>query len=198
MSATLADILRCRWHVDWKWLVRPMSSPYRIRTVMEVGIGPEEISMLPYFARPAPIERLVGVDPHPEFAKWAAKVCDDVYEVAVGEKHGEAVLLENGGSSYLSGNWSPTAAPDGSKETKVKVVPFRDLDDERIDILNVDCEGGEWAVFSQMKSNPLLIGVELWAQNPDRARIIEWLVARSYALRFTTGPEGETMIWSRE
>lgn len=190
-----ADILRCRWHIDWKW-IRPLVPTTHLRTVMEVGIGPREISMLPHF-HILECERLVGIDPNPEFTAWARMECDDAHEVAIGDKAGEAFLILNGGSSYLQGSWSPTAPPSDHGITKVKVAPFRDFDTGDIDILNVDCEGGEKAVFSQMISRPLLIGVELWKENPDRPWILDWLEREEYILRITTGPEGETMLWSK-
>ena len=193
----LNDILRCRWHMDWKWL-RQMIPFTKLHTVMEVGIGPKEISMLPFFDNMGGVGKMVGIDPNPEFTEWARKVCNEVHEVAIGDKAGEAVLVLNGGSSYLQGSWSPTPPPNGHSVARVKVRPFSDYDDGMIDILNVDCEGGEKSVFSQLVSRPFLIGVELWKQNPDRQWIIDWLVRENYTLRITTGPEGETMLWSKK
>ena len=189
----LETILKNRWHIDWSWVATVLT---QLRTVMEVGIGPEDISMLPYFLH-RHCERLVGIDPNPEFIRWARNMCDEVHEVAIGDEHGTATLIENGGSSYLQGSWCPTSPPNGCSARIVNVEPFSKYDDGKIDVLNVDCEGGEWSVFSQMVSRPALIGVELWPQNPHREKILNWLTDQQYTLRITTGPEGETMLWSR-
>lgn len=181
-----------RWAFDWNWI----SKGIPLQTVCEVGIGPRDISMLPWFEGRARCRRLIGVDPNPEFCAWARKMpLAEIHECAIGPEEGMARLILNGGSSFLDGNWSPTPAPDAAT-LLVQVKRFDEIDPGDIDLLNLDCEGGERHVLSRLHSQPVIIGVELWHGNPDREWIITWLQERHYQLRATTGPEGETMIWS--
>lgn len=188
---TLEQFQRGRWLVDWAWICRGRA----IRTVCEVGIGPRDISMLPFFQPGKNCQRLIGVEPNPEFLLWAREMPGiELHSVAVAEKRGKATLLLNGGSSFIRGSWSPTPAT-GDKSVEVETVPFSEIDTGDIDVLNLDCEGGEWVALSQMKSEPWLIGVEVWSGNPDRERILNWLISSGYVPILSTGPEGETMIW---
>lgn len=181
-----------RWAFDWNWI----SKGIPLQTVCEVGIGPRDISMLPWFEYSSRCRRLIGIDPNPEFCEWARKMPGaEIRECAIGAEEGVGRLNLNGGSSFLEGNWSPTPAP-GADARLVSVQRFDVIDPGDIDLLNVDCEGGERHVFEQMRSTPIIIGVELWHGNPDREWILAWLESRHYQLRATTGPEGETMIWS--
>lgn len=191
MPMTLEQLQKGRWVIDWGWICRGMA----IRTVCEVGIGPRDISMLPFFRPGKNCQRLIGVEPNPEFLSWAKGLAGiELFPVAVAGASGRARLLLNGGSSFIDGSWSPTPSPNG-KSIEVETLPFSEIDPGDIDVLNLDCEGGEWAALSQMKSSPRLIGVEVWRGNPDGAKILDWLGSRRYAPVFSTGPEGETMIW---
>ena len=64
--------------------------------------------------------------------------------------------------------------------TKVKVVPFDTIDDGRIDLLNLDCEGSEWAVVKNMRSRPRFIQIELYPQHGHRAELEGWLRDNDY------------------
>ena len=60
---------------------------------------------------------------------------------------------------------------------------FELFDPGDIDVLNIDCEGMEWAVCSCLRSCPQLIGIELWPAYPHRQACLDWLVAAGYVSR---------------
>lgn len=183
----------CRWNFDWHWLA--LNAVSHIHTICEIGIGPLDISLLPFFE--GSTFRVIGVEPHPQLAE-AARTLEgaEIIEAAIGFKRGTASLVMNGGSSYIESVIAPTDVGCSYKTVTVDIIPFTDIDDGSIDILNVDCEGSEWAVFAAMKSRPQIIGVELWENHSHKNKITDWLLKNGYTIRISSGPTGETEIWS--
>ncbi len=182
--------LRNRWHFDWRefWPGGGL--------VIEVAIGPLDISCLPWYADGA--TRLIGVEPNPELAAKARLALPDaaIVEAAIGPAAGRAELVLGGGSSHLAGNWAPT--PGGGARVAVDVITFDQIDPGDADLVNIDCEGAEWDVLAAMRSRPAVLGIELWPGYPRRRQCIELLCGWGYRLIATSGPEGETMVWRKE
>lgn len=183
-----------RWIFDLAWLSKQMW--LQPRTVCECSVGPADISIVRGF-KPGDCERFLLTEPLPSLALAAEQEFGfSIHKVAIGFQQGRASLIDNGGSSYLSGTWSPTPVNDNPR-VEVDVVTFDTLDDGEIDILNLDCEGHEWAVLCNMRSRPLLLAIEVWEGNPYTTEITDWLQANNYTPRFSTGPTSETIIYSR-
>jgi hypothetical protein len=104
-------------------------------------------------------------------------------------------MVYNNGSSYLKDTWAPTLT--GTSEFLVDTVTFDTLDDGQIDILNLDCEGMEWAVLSFMKSEPKLLAIENCDDSPYYKEICQWLKDHEYIMRWMTGPWAETQIYTK-
>ena len=105
-------------------------------------------------------------------------------------------MVYNNGSSYLAGTWAPTLT--GEKTFEVQVVTFDMIDDGQIDILNLDCEGQEWAVLSHMISEPKLSTIENCDDSPYDKEICQWLKGHDYIMRWMTGPWAETQIYTKK
>ncbi len=186
------------WKIDLQWIAQVIGMTPR--TVCECGVGPLDISIAPSFV--GKCSRLLLVEPHPEQFK---KVCDffeskeatqkvTFVEAAIGFEEGEAELILNNGSSYLDSTWSPTPVKEPTKIKTLK-IRFDEIDDGNIDVMNLDCEGMEWAVLKNMKSRPELLVIEIWEANPYKAEIMRWLEENHYTLRFSTGPTSETHLF---
>lgn len=164
-------------------------------TVCECAVGPLEISIAPSFV--GLCDRLLLIEPVPYLAQEASRMLGTkVLQVAVGLEAGKMKMVDNGGSSYLEGTWAPT--PVDKNMFDVDVVTFDTIDDGQIDILNLDCEGQEWAVLSRMKSEPKLLAIENMETNPYYKEICQWLKDHEYVMRFFTGPWAETQIYTKE
>lgn len=195
--AQYASWFRCRWEFDWRWFAHLV--PYPIRTVAEVGVGPADISCLQWFTAAGPqpnCARILAVEPNPEFWPQVEQRPDahnvSLIKAAVGAEPGRARLHLRGGSSALEGTFMQPDTP----AIEVEVMPWKHLDDGQIDVLNLDCEGCEHHVLENLISKPWIIGIEAWPHDPHRRSNLEWLVTHGYRLRASTGPEGETQIWS--
>lgn len=182
------------WKFDLDWIAEKMDI-LPCLTVCECSVGPLEISIAPSFV--GKCDRLLLIEPEPHMAAAAENVLHTkVHKVAVGTHNGKQRMVYNNGSSYLEGTWAPT--PTGSRYFDVDVVTFDTLDDGQIDILNLDCEGQEWAVLSRMKSEPKLLAVENCDDNPYYKEICQWLKDHKYKMRWMTGPWAETQIYTKE
>lgn len=165
------------------------------RTVCECAVGPLDISIAPGFS--GQCEKLLLVEPLPMFAQAAKQAMPHalLIESAVGFEPGRRQFMVNGGSSYLFGTWAPTGAKE-LNTIEVNVITFDSIDDGQIDIMNLDCEGQEWAVLSKMKSRPKLFVIEIWEGNPYKEQIFNWLEQNKYDLKFATGPTAETHLYA--
>lgn len=198
-----------RWNVNWQVLVQlARNSGWlkgeegRARTVLEVGIGPLDISMLPHISI-YQAHRIVGVEPHPTTlakAKEACPHCHLLHGAIVSPSYKESFvdlqMNPSAGSSALVGGWCPS--PSQGSVISVPALHFEDVDDGEIDIINIDCEGAEWHVLEQMRSRPALLGIELWNQYPQRSECLNWLAENNYHPLWSSGPEGETLVFFRE
>lgn len=181
------------WKIDLAWIAE--IAELKPRTVCECSVGPIDISTSPDFV--GKCDRLLLIEPLPRLAEVARKIPGaEVLQVAVGMKAGKGVLLDNNGSSYLDGTWAPTMDRSPLSRIEVEVVEFLGVDDGQIDVLNLDCEGQEWAVISQMRSRPKLLVVEVWGGHPHKEEIFAWLKENEYKHRFSTGPTAETYLYS--
>jgi FkbM family methyltransferase len=186
----MAEII---WKIELYWLAKQMRILPAL-TVCECSVGPLEISTSPPFV--GECDRLLLIEPEPHMAQEASRALGTkVLQVAVGMQPGKQMMVYNNGSSYLKGTWAPTLT--GTREFEVDVVTFDTLDDGQIDILNLDCEGQEWAVLSHMKSEPKLLAVENMETNPYHKEICQWLKDHKYIMRFFTGPWAETQIYTK-
>ena len=185
-------------HVKWNfdWLALSKLAP-ECRKVCEVGIGSLDISILPWFAETD--VQIIGVDPNPELAEAARRALPNavIHERAIwADSCSEVTLYLDGGRSHVDGLWSP--GKNGHRSIQVKTLAFSDIDDGSIDILNIDCEGGEWFVLSQLLSRPHLIGIELWDGYPNKNDCENWLISHGYRPLISSGPTGETWIFKRQ
>jgi len=157
-----------------------------LRTICECAVG--GYTLLEGFRTFA--EKCLLIEPDPKMARqarvrypWAR-----VREVAVGSKEGRANLRRLNGSSYIKGiAWAPAfdSCPDAARKAgkvAVAVVPFSSLDDGRIDLINIDCEGSEWQVLQGMHSRPVIIQIEMHAKNPDCEKMEQWFQENHYTV----------------
>ena len=166
------------------------------RTFCECSVGPLEISQAKGFI--GKCRSMLLIEPHPKLAASASTQFQiPVIHTAIGFKPGKQVLLDNNGSSYLEGTWAPTMVKTPVTSYTVPVVTFDTIDDGEIDIMVLDCEGMEWAVLSNMKSRPELLGIEIWGENPYKKEIFDGLHDQHYVLRLSSGPTNETRIYTR-
>jgi hypothetical protein len=145
-------------------------------------------------------DKVILVEPNEELANLAVAAMPnaDIWRVAIidtEEVGGTASFRVNGGSSYIENHWSPS--PCYGPTTTVNTSPFRVIDDGTIDAMVLDCEGMEWAVLKNMKSRPYFLSVEVWRGHPYENEIFNWLTENKYEIRFTTGPDGETILLER-
>jgi FkbM family methyltransferase len=182
------------WKFDLDWIAEKIGI-LPAMTVCECSVGPIDISIAPSFV--GKCDRLLLIEPEPHMAAEAERVLHTkVLKVAVGMEAGNQLMVYNNGSSYLKGTWAPT--PTGTKTFWVVVQTFDELDDGQIDILNLDCEGQEWAVLSHMKSEPKLLAIENCDDSPNYNDICKWLKDHDYKMRWMTGPWAETQIYTKE
>lgn len=182
------------WKFQLDWIAEKMGILPAL-TVCECSVGPLEISTSPGFV--GKCDRLLLIEPEPHMAEEAQRVLHaPVLQVAVGLGPGRQLMRYNNGSSFLEGTWAPT--PIGERTFEVEVVTFDTLDDGQIDILNVDCEGQEWAVLSHMKSEPKLLAIENCDDSPHYKEICQWLKGHDYIMRWMTGPWAETQIYTKK
>jgi FkbM family methyltransferase len=182
------------WRFELDWIAQKMGI-LPAMTVCECSVGPLEISIAPGFV--GKCDRLLLIEPEPHMAAEAQRVLHaPVLQVAVGLEPGKQKMRYNNGSSYLEGTWAPTMT--GEKTFEVDVVTFDTLDDGQVDILNLDCEGQEWAVLKFMKSEPKLLAIENCDDSPYYHEIVTWLRDHNYKMRWMTGPWAETQIYTKE
>ena len=186
---------RARWGFRWDRIAKAYNIPEGAE-IVEVGVGPLDISILPYFSGHG--FRLTGIDPNPEICATARAGMPDVtiIEKAVYCESGHILQLSNNsGSSGIIGEWMPTTGGKGAFD--VETIDFAEIDSGNIAILNVDCEGSEHYVLEALKSRPTLIGIELWPQYPKAQWCENWLLDNGYSPIFATGPQSETQIWEK-
>lgn len=184
------------WVNDLAWITAQMGL-LPCRTFCECAVGPIEISVAPGFK--GKCKEMLLIEPHPVLAAKASNALGlPIIQVAIGFESGSRILVENNGSSYLFGTWSPSPANPSAVQHPVRVMTFDELDQGTIDVLALDCEGMEWAVLSKMRSLPKLLTIEIWSNNPYRKEIEQWIKDNKYQIRFSTGPTAETHLYSLE
>lgn len=155
-----------------------------LRTVCECAVGPNShVACYKAFS-----ERTILIDPHPRFAREARAEIPwaEVIEAAVGDAPGEMHLCCAKGASFMEDvPWAPLHKANRRRAAKaprtlVKVVTFDTIDDGRIDLINLDCEGSEWAVVKNMRSRPRFIQIELYPQHAHRAELEDWFRDNDY------------------
>jgi FkbM family methyltransferase len=192
---------RARWGINWHVILcgvfgSQWSWPGRLRCFVEVGIGPLDISALPYVVDKG--LQVIGIDPNPacvEAARTAFPLAD-IRQRAVWHTSGDKVQLTNNqGSSGIVGQWKPSEGGRGTFEAET--MRFDEIDTGQIDAINIDCEGCEHIVLEQMASRPQVIGIELWPQYPKAQWCEDWLLREGYRPIFSTGPMSETHIFAK-
>lgn len=155
-----------------------------LRTVCECAVGPNShVACYKEFSG-----RTILIDPHPRFAREARAAFPwaEVVEAAVGDTPGEMQLCCAKGASFMEDvPWAPLHKVNRRRaakapRTRVKVVTFDTIDDGCIDLLNLDCEGSEWAVVKNMRSRPRFLQIELYPQHGHRAELEGWLRDNDY------------------
>jgi FkbM family methyltransferase len=155
-----------------------------LRTICECAVGPH--SLLVRFKGLA--ERTVLIEPDPDMARKARRRYPwaELMEVAVTEQYGTVNLRRLEGSSYVKGlPWAPAfdrfpRRARAAGKVAVAGVPFTAIDDGRIDLINLDCEGGEWYVLQGMTSRPLILQIELYEKHGHYREIIAWIRENGY------------------
>lgn len=193
---SLTQWTRFRWGMDWHafWELAKTDN----KTIVEIGIGPLEISALPWFPESF---NLIGVDPNPDIANRARLAMPDaeIHEAAIWNESGHTITLEmNGGSSGIEGQWKPT--PGKGNTVQVQTKTYADILQGRAPtLLNIDCEGCEHHVLQSISDNalplPRILGIELWPEYPQAGWCLDWILSRGYRPIFETGPTSETKIY---
>lgn len=206
----LDHVRQIRWFSDISYLMgllkKSKPSKNSFRTFCECGVGPMDISSAPDVYHKKLVNKLILVEPNPIMAAAVPIEMPEkegmpevkLIKKAIGFKgqcDGKFNLKMNNGSSYIDGTWSPT--PSNGDSVDVELIPFSQIDDGKIDAMVLDCEGMEWAVLEDMISRPQLLSVEIWKGHPHCEQIFNWLNLNKYIVRFSTGPEGETILCER-
>lgn len=188
---------RARWGMDWRAFYQLAKTDNM--TIVEIGIGPLEISALPWFTGDG--FKLIGVDPNPDIANRARIAMPDaeIHEAAIWSESGQTLTLEmNGGSSGIEGQWKPT--PGKGQTVQVQTKTYAEILGNRSPaLLNIDCEGSEHYVLQSISENdlplPRILGIELWSEYPQAEWCMDWILSRGYRPIFETGPTSETKIF---
>jgi len=182
------------WKFELDWIAEKMGI-LPAMTVCECSVGPLEISIAPGFV--GKCDRLLLIEPEPHMAAEAERALNTkVLRVAIDFQPGRRIMVYNNGSSYLKDTWAPTQT--GESHFLVDAVTFDTLDDGQIDILNLDCEGSEWAALSRMRSEPKLLAIENCDDSPYYHEICQWIKEHGYIMRWMTGPWAETQIYTKK
>lgn len=101
-------------------------------------------------------------------------------------------MVDFGSCSYILGSNSPIVQNpanslefiDGLPRFKAQSKTIKEIDNGKIDILLLDCEGAEWFVLENLISRPYAISIELfdgqYYKNPNLYKILEWLKENNY------------------
>ena len=141
------------------WVLRQYEPPWPIaRPMLVVDLGCNVGLSLAYFRGRWAGARVVGFEPHPAHVELARRYADELVEVhpaaAVG-RDGTSMLTDAGTASSLS----------NSGNIEVPAIDlFAHFDGQRIDLLKMDIEGGEYA----------LLGDERFARLDVPNLVIEW------------------------
>ena len=177
-----------------------------VRRIVDVGanVGYSVI----YFARRFPRARFEAFEPHPEHLRLIAAnlaVNDlhdriNVYPAAAGIAPARAWLVDAGASSYVT-------AESGAGRIRIDVVDFfTTLDHGHIDLLKMDCEGGEHALlmdprFARLDVAALVMEWHATPELPDadgilsaRLQTLGWSVRHQASHELNGMPFG--MIWA--
>jgi len=163
-------------------------SPFEVRTACEVGVGP--YCFLQPFLGIA--EKMILIEPNADLAAHTRTYMPSeyVYEYAVTHRDDVFYYRDYGanGEGFLSMlEWAPIK-DQGAKANRVidryKVTgrTFDFFDDGKIDVINIDCEGGEHFVLDRMISRPRLLQIEVHSTNPKHEDIKNWLAENEYVV----------------
>lgn len=157
--------------------------PFEIRTACEVGVGPLSF-MVPYVGL---AEKMILIEPHRDLVEHTKTYMppEFVHQAAVAHKECRLNFRDNGanGTGFLSMlDWSPYKHDPRKMQQRYRVdaFPFDHWDDGKIDIMNIDCEGSEHFVISNMVSRPFIICIEIDTRNPKAEYIRNWLSSEGY------------------
>ena len=155
--------------------------PFPIRTACEVGVGP--YSLLGRFYDIA--DDLFLVEPCPRMAALAEANFPKakVWNIAIWHEQTNLIMRDMQSGSYVTQlDWAPDMNKDTTDQVtyRVNAQPFPVVDDCKIDLLNIDCEGCELKVLQQLISQPKMIQVEISPDNPHKKDIQTWFEQRSY------------------
>lgn len=156
----------------------------QLRTMCECAVGPWSL-LAPLEGK---AERTVMIEPDPVMAANARRNYPwaEIHQVAIAETAGTANLRKLNGASYIKGiAWAPAfdACPRRAKKAgkvAVSTIPFTLVDDGKIDLINLDCEGSEWFVLKNMVSRPAFLQIEIYEKHGHYREIMAWLEENGY------------------
>jgi len=117
--------------------------------------------------------RVIAVEPDPMFNK-SYPVNDKltVFKAGISYKNGKSFITSNGEANAI-----------GSGNTEISTVTFKDLTSEvnKIDFLKVDCEGGEYDIFTKdniewIKNNVRKIAGEFHIHNEEHKLLLPFVL----------------------
>ena len=159
------------------------ADPFEIRTACEVGVGPLSF-MVPYVGL---AQKMILIEPHHDIVQHTKTYMppDFVHQAAVAHKECRLNFRDNGsnGTGFLSMlDWAPWKGRRGVLRNRYRVdcYPFSHWDDGSIDLINIDCEGSEHFVISNMVSRPVLICIEIEESSPNAKYMLDWLDKEGY------------------
>jgi FkbM family methyltransferase len=139
-----------------------------------VDIGANVGYSVSYFANQFPKAHLVAFEPHPDHVRLLENAVRlnqikdrvTIYALAAGNASGEAWLSDNGGGSQVS-------AVAGPGNIRIAVADiFELLTSKRIDLLKIDCEGGEYSLLMDPRFPNLCVNTIVleWHNTQDHPR----------------------------
>lgn len=173
--------------------------PKNVRLVVDCGanVGLSVVVWLSMF----PLCRVVAFEPHPGHAAQAAR------NVALnaGEDRVELVVAGVGAterSAVLSDRGSGSTISQLGEGLSVRIVDiFRHLSGQRVDLLKLDCEGGEYEVlgdprFAEMDVRAIVMEWHARPDGHDRAWCERRLQSLGYATEVLDDGVENGMIWA--
>lgn len=125
-----------------------------------------------------------------------------LFNIALGSEQKLCNLFLANSSSFVEGISSPEKSKESNSENilqkvSIQMEPIIKHDNNQIDVLLLDVEGGEFDIISNLTSRPKQICVEMYSfgvkyKNPHFNKIMKWMHENHYELELVDNPWNKT------
>ncbi len=172
-----------------------------IRCIVDVGANVGYSCL--FWSRKFPSAQIIAFEPHPVHVEMIKRNLElnqiskrvKVHAAAVGSRPGMAYLTDGGSSSTLR-------AGTGPGTIQVPVVDFFEtIGEQRIDLLKIDIEGGEYGLIEDPRFRDLRVGALVleWHVTPDHPDGLQWCTERlgdlGFAITSTIVGKNSGVLW---